>query len=392
LGEAKISLAKSGSAFMLNQVFLLAIAMAFKWIKGIGDDDEWDEIAKNEVIANLVGLIPFGGDIFEKISGYEPTNMAYTALSDTVEMVIINPKETIEALIKGDYQDPVKRNAMLRRTALNISKLTGVPLQNLESYTKGIVGKISPSTKEEYEALYKTKSNATYYKKLKQATENGDEDYANTIVNLMFDSRTGKIKDDKVLKTTKDLIESGYDIMPKVVGKTITYDGESYPLTSRQHTQFSKIYSQANDSVKTMVNSTMFNKLDDEAKAKAMNFVYNYYWDLAIEDSLGEDLESKTMMFAEIIPIEQLAMAVSQARLFDADVDKTGKSISGTKKAKVQTFINGLKLSAVQKYMIMGYLGYSNKYGDSLVETYINRLNLSKEQKKELYKMSGYAA
>ena len=38
----------------------------------------------------------------------------------------------------------------------------------------------------------------------------------------------------------------------------------------------------------------------------------------------------------------------------------------------------------------MGYLGYSNKYGEALVKAYINRLNLTKAQKEELLEMSGY--
>ena len=40
--------------------------------------------------------------------------------------------------------------------------------------------------------------------------------------------------------------------------------------------------------------------------------------------------------------------------------------------------------------MIMGYLGYTNKQGESQVKAYINSLNLTKIQKEELLKMSGY--
>lgn len=386
---AKIDLPKSGSAFVLNQAMLLAIAMAFKWLKGKNDDEEWSDIAKNELTANLMGLIPFGGDIYDKISGYEPTNMAYTALSNTVD-VVTDLMSGISTMIKGDYESEVKRNATFRKSLISISRLLGIPLQNLESYTKGIVGHVSPKTREEYEALFKTKSNKAYLDQIKKATENGDEDLAESIINIMFDSRTGKIKDDRVLDTTRELIEQGYDVIPKSVGKTITYDGVEYILTDKQHKQFTKIYSQANDTIKRMINLSTFTRMDDEAKAKAMNFIYNYYYNLAIEDMLGEDLESKNLLFAEAVPIEQLAMAVSQAQVYTSDVAKDGKVISGTKKAKVQSFVQSMGLTAIQKYMIMGYLGYSNKFGATLVKTYINRLSLSKTQKQYLYEMSGY--
>ena len=389
LREAKVGIAKSASAFLLNQALLLAVAMAFKWIKGKNDDEEWSDIAQNEAIANMVGLLPFGGDIYDKLLGYEPTNMAYTALSNTVE-IVQDLYDGAVSLISGDYVDDVKRNAAIRKSVLSISRLTGIPLQNLESYVKGVVGKFSPATKEQYEALFKTKTNVTYLKKIKAATENGDEDLADAIINIMFDSKTGKIRDDKVLAVTRDLIEKGYDVLPKNVNEKISYEGKTYTLTNRQYKQFKKIYSQATDAVKSMVNNVSFNKLDDEAKAKAMTFVYDYYYDLALEDLLGVDLEEKNLLFAQAIPIEQLAMAVAQARLYEADQDKNGNSITGSRKAKVQAFVQSLRLSAKQKYMIMGYLGYTNKLGANLVKNYIQRLKLTKEQKEQLYLWSGY--
>ena len=390
LKTSRKDLAKAGSAFALNQLMLLAIAMGFKWLKGKDDDEEWEDVAKNEVIANLMGLIPLGGDIYDKLSGYEPTNMAYTALSNSIEIAVDLYNNGLK-VITGEYQDPVKRRYAWRKTILSLSRLFGVPLQNLESYGKGILGHISPSTREEYEALFKTKSNVQYLNKIRKATEDGNEDLAETIINIMFKSRTGKIKDDNVLDTTRNLIEAGYDVIPKSVGTSITYDGVQYTLTNKQHTQFTKIYSQANEKIKTLVNNSTFNKLEDVAKAKAMNFVYDYYYNLAIEDMLGEDLETKNILFAEAIPIEQLAIAVAQARTYESDV-VDGKVVTGSKKTKISTFVQSLRLTATQKYMIMGYLGYTNKYGDSLVKTYINRLNLTKSQKEQLYQMSGYAA
>ena len=43
-------------------------------------------------------------------------------------------------------------------------------------------------------------------------------------------------------------------------------------------------------------------------------------------------------------------------------------------------------------YMIMGYLGYSNKNGQQQVKSYIQRLSLTKSEKEKLYEYSGYAA
>jgi len=62
----------------------------------------------------------------------------------------------------------------------------------------------------------------------------------------------------------------------------------------------------------------------------------------------------------------------------------------GSKKKKITNYIASLKMTSVEKYMIMGYLGYTNKYGEAAVKAYINRLNLSESEKELLVKYSGY--
>ena len=56
----------------------------------------------------------------------------------------------------------------------------------------------------------------------------------------MFNNKTGKIKDDAVLNITRDLIVKGYDVLPKSVNKTITYNNTTYTLSKKQYNQFKK--------------------------------------------------------------------------------------------------------------------------------------------------------
>lgn len=390
LSNAKTNITKSGSAFIVNQTMLLAIALAFKWIKGKDDEEEWSDIAKNEMTANMMGLIPFGGDVYDKLKGYEPTNMAYTALSDTVEIASALYKNTA-TLISGDYQDEVKRNASIRKTALSISKLLGVPAQNVETYMKGIVGKVSPKTREEYEALFKTKSNALYIKKIKQATENGDEELANSIINIIFGTKTGKVEDDKVLTTYQHLISNDYDILPRKLNGTVTYNGQQYTLNKKQYNTFKSTYSMSNESIKKMINSKGYDALDDEAKAKAINYINEYYYDKGLEEFLGKSINSKNLIFGELIPVDQLAMIVAQASVFTADKDDNGKSIAGSKKSKVTKYVSSLKLTAVQKYMIMGLLGYKNANGKELVKRELMKKGHRGTELTQMLELCGYS-
>lgn len=178
--------------------------------------------------------------------------------------------------------------------------------------------------------------------------------------------------------------------MPKSIGKTITYNGEEITLTSKQKEQFKKVYSEANETLASLVEGKYYESATDEVRAKAIKFIYDIYYNLAIEDLLGVDLETKTVLFAEAIDVEKLAIIVATANSLTADLDKKGKAISGTRKRKIQAYVNSLRLTAAQKYMVMGYLGFTNVKGETQVKAYINRLKLTKSEKAKLLKYSGY--
>lgn len=390
--EGNKGFAKASSAIVTNTMAYIAIALAFKWLKGDIEDDEWEEKVKKEFTASLLGFFPMGGDISNLLLGYQPSNMAYSAMSDMVE-IAQDLMGMAESLITDEVQTETQLRATGRKMLINLARLFGIPLKNLESYTVGIVGKISPATREEYDALFNIKTNKVYLDKIKKATERGDEKTANTIINIMFSSRTGAIKNDKVLSKVRDLIEQGYDVLPKSVSTTITYDDVDYKLTKRQYNNFMKIYAESNNKVQVLINNSNFRMLDNEAQAKAIKFVYDYYYSMALEDLIGEDFDEKKFLFGTAVPVEVLAMAVAQAAVISADKNSAGNAISGTKKAKIQRFIQSMRLTAAQKYMLMGYLGYSNVNGENQVRSYINTLHeLSRNQKLQLLKLSGYAA
>jgi len=152
------------------------------------------------------------------------------------------------------------------------------------------------------------------------------------------------------------------------------------------------VYAVGNEAVASLVKLPQYAEATDEVKAKAINFIYSVYYNLALQDFLGVDLENKNILFAEAIDIEKLALIVATARTIVGDTDKKGKVVSGSRKKKVQAYINSLNLKAVQKYMVMGYLGYSNQYGEVQVKAYINRLSLTKSEKEKLLAYSGYSS
>lgn len=262
-------------------------------------------------------------------------------------------------------------------------------IERLADIAYGLTKRVSPSAAYKIDDLFYKQS---YSSDLAKAIENEDDSMIATIVGIMLNENVGGVKESSVRKELNSLVSNGYKVLPKSIGNTITYEGEEITLTNKQKEQFKTVYSEANSKVASLVETTQYKSATEEVRAKAIKYIYDIYYNLALEDLLGVDLENKNILFAEAIDIEKLAIIVASARDLTADKDKNGKTISGTKKAKVQAYVNSLQLTAVQKYMIMGYLGYSNAKGKNQVKGYIQRLSLTKSQKEQLFSYSGYAA
>ena len=372
-----------------SAVFMALVAQLFRWL--YNKDDEDDNVAVNmtvDAIGNLLGGLPFIKDIYSYFAeGYDFDNYAYSAINDmfdSAEMLFTTAGNIFEG------------NMDSREVALTIKNLLyaggqmfGIPTRNVYNIIYGLTKRISPSTAYSIDDMFYKQN---YRSDLAKAIENEDEAMVATITSLMLDENIGSITDSEARKELDSLVQKGFDVIPRSVSKKITYDGVEYELTPNQVKQFEKVYSVANEALASLVKMSQYKGATDEVKAKAVNFIYNVYYNLALQDFLGVDLETKSVLFAEAIDIEKLAIIVATANSLKADLDKKGVAISGTRKAKIQSYVNSLQLKAVEKYMIMGYLGYKNTKGEIQVKAYINRLSLTKTEKAKLLEYSGYAS
>ena len=372
-----------------SAVFMALVAQLFRWL--YNKDDEDDNVAVNmtvDAIGNLLGGLPLIRDIYSRFAeGYDFDNYAYSAINDmfdSTEMLFT----TAGNIFEGDMDS--------REVALTIKNLLyaggqmfGIPTRNVYNIIYGLTKRISPSTAYSIDDMFYKQN---YRSDLAKAIEREDEAMVATITSLMLDENIGGIADSEARKELDSLVQKGFDVIPRSVSKKITYDGVEYELTPNQVKQFEKVYFVANEALASLVKMSQYKGATDEVKAKAVNFIYNVYYNLALQDFLGVDLETKSVLFAEAIDIEKLAIIVATANSLKADLDKKGVAISGTRKAKVQKYINSLQLKAVEKYMIMGYLGYTNTKGEAQVKAYINRLSLTKTEKAKLLEYSGYSS
>lgn len=139
-----------------------------------------------------------------------------------------------------------------------------------------------------------------------------------------------------------------------------------------------------------LTESKAFTSADEKTQEKAITLFQNAYYDLMRYNLFGDEEGEKNALFLQAIDADTLSMAVAVARQFESDYDRNGNVVSGSRKKKIEAYVQSLRLSAAEKYMIMGYLGYKNKNGKQVVRTYIQRLKLKKEQKQKLFAYCGY--
>lgn len=380
---------RSIASLVSTAVFMALIAQAFRTLYNKDDEDE--NIVQNmtvDAIGNLFGGLPLIRDIYSFYAeGYDLDNYAYSTVND-----LLKSGQDIFDLIGSIFDGSTDSRDVatsIKKAAYAGGQLLGIPTRNIYNFVYGLTKRFSPSTAYKIDDVFYKQS---YRADLAKAIENDDEAMIATIAELMLDENLGGLSDSKARKEMASLLEKGFDVIPRSVGDTITYDGEERTLTTAEKKAFEKVYSTANEAVASLVKLSQYDKATDEVKAKAVNFIYTVYYNLALQDFLGVDLENKNILFAEAIDIEKLALIVATARTIVGDTDKSGKVVSGSRKRKVQAYINSLNLKAVQKYMVMGYLGYSNQYGENQVKAYINRLSLTKAEKEKLLAYSGYAS
>lgn len=378
---------RSVTALVGVAVFNALIAYGFKWLYR-RDEEENVGTFIADTFGNMLGGIPFIRDFYSYFQdGFEMDHFLISTLNDVLGTAAAS-YELVRDAASGKEVTRQQALANMRKVFYAAGQLSGVPVRNVYNVTTGMINRVTPEVGYKAEALFVAKA---YSSDLQKAMDAGDEDMVATIAGLMLDEKAG-YEDDTARKALRELTAKGHSVLPRSVGDSVTVDGEKISLSGAQQKKFREIYQIGGEAVSELVRLKQFTSADEKVQAKAIQFIYDVYWDLALEGATGIDLAEKNVLFAEAISIEKLAVIIATARAIEADKDKNGKSISGTKKRKIQTFVNSLQLTAAQKYMVMGYLGYTNANGEQAVKGYISRLNLSKSEKTALLRYSGYGA
>ena len=390
LKKARKQLVKSVSSATTSAAVSALIALAFRALYAKDDEKEPEEIAAEvtlDTVGNLFGGFPILRDVYSFFAeGYDVDIYMISTINDLLNSVS-STADIAGDIIAGKEMTSQEVARSIRDMMYSAGLLLGVPVRNINNMVTGLSSRFSDQAKYWNKNLY---SKQSYASDLQKAIEAEDEGMVSLIASMMIEDKVGNV-DAKVSAGLRELVEKGYDVLPRVLGDSIVYDGEEIELTRRQRERFKAVYAIAQEQIGSMMQLRQYKEASEEVRAKAVKLIWNAYWDLAVDDVLGVDSSEKNVLFAEAIDMDKLALIVATAREIKADYTGEGKAISGTRLAKIEAYIESLRLKAAQKYMIMGYLGYKNKNGEDKVRAYIDGLSkLSRAEKEKLMELAGY--
>lgn len=393
--SAHVFMAKAATAIIVSNLVYVLMGQLMKFALNKDREDEegneisfWQDLGM-DFASSMVGMIPIVRDIYSLVvEGYDVKDNATEGIMNLAESI----KDVIESsmtMIKGDVWDSTDIAKPLKSLIDAIGQVTGIPTRNVYNYVYGFTKRFSPSTAYEWNSIF---YNNGYTKDLKKAMQKDDVDLQKTIIGLMLKDDGMTDTSEKVNNRLRELYAQGYTVLPRTVKDTLNYNGETYSLSKKQQTAFKATYGQANKEVEELIESRSFSTLSAEIQARAIKWIYDYYYENAVFETVGEDADSKNQLFGEVMDISRFAMTIAACKSVESKVDKKGNVIAGSKKQAILQLLRKLNLSSNEILMILAYLGYSIEGNEQVIKSFISRIGLTRSQQKSLLKYCGIAA
>lgn len=393
--SAHVFMAKAATAIIVSNLVYVLMGQLMKFALNKDREDEegneisfWQDLGM-DFASSMVGMIPIVRDIYSLVvEGYDVKDNATEGIMNLAESI----KGVIESsmtMIKGDAWDSTDIAKPLKSLIDAIGQVTGIPTRNVYNYVYGFTKRFSPSTAYEWNSIF---YNNGYTKDLKKAMQKDDVDLQKTIIGLMLKDDGMTDTSEQVNNRLRELYAQGYTVLPRTVKDTLNYNGETYSLSKNQQTAFKATYGQANKEVEELIESRSFSTLSAEIQARAIKWIYDYYYEKAVFETVGEDADSKNQLFGEVMDIPRFAMTIAACKSVESKVDKKGNVIAGSKKQAILQLLRKLSLSNNEILMILAYLGYSIEGNEQVIKNFISRIGLTRSQQKSLLQYCGIAA
>lgn len=401
--KAKKRLRKTIAAITVANLMYTMVAQFFKWLYAKDrKDKDGNEISFvqdffTDFASTTIGMFPVVKDIYNYFANdYEFSNFAY----DSINSILSTTKDLFEVATKAAGGEPLETSDYMkpfRNSLYAIGQVTGLPIRNINNTISGVIKRFSPATAYKYNSMF---YNAQYSKDIKAALANGDTELADTIMSLMLDEDKAGNLSASARKKLIELYEQEYEVLPRSIGDSVSYNGEKIELTAKQREKFKRVYGQANGYIERILQNKAFAKLSADKQAKAIKQVYDAYYDKALAETLGVSSDNKLLLLSKFMGIESLSIARAGISGITSDKDKNGATVQGSKKKKVIQYLLGLNLTDAQRLLILFMQGYTISDGEykrlnadrakRMVISYILSLNKATQaEKTQLAQMCG---
>ena len=389
--EAKSVLTRTVTGHLASSVLFVLIGRMFTWLYD-KDEDEGAAAALGDLAMQEIGMLPFIADVASLlVDGYEANHFTYEMINNFGKNFTALWSLASDA-IDGKDVDDKKLARELKKLALNVSQATGMPVRNVYNTFYGLLKRTSPENAYKMNSVFYDATVAD----LSAAIESGDEQLASTVADILAEQRTGEgISGNEAIREVVRLYEIGENVLPSSVPSKVTIKAEAEDeedtvvvLDAKQKKAFTQIYSQASAKVSELVCTDLYKNLSDAEKAKAIRLLYESYYDEASHEVVGTKVS--TLNALEVLcDRELLVLSKAAISAMEADVDKKGNAVSGSRKKKVLAYVKTLKLPKGQAEVVLYLNGYRGDAVLGSVARYANGAGLSEEELADIAELLG---
>lgn len=126
------------------------------------------------------------------------------------------------------------------------------------------------------------------------------------------------------------------------------------------------------DAITAIISSKAYSQMDADKQTKVAKKFKDYAYAMAMSNLTGEKADKKYYLYNSVGATD-ISLYLTEIGGITADKDKQG-NITTTRKEKVHKYIEHLKLSKEQKYILMYLAGYTpTEEGKKYVENYLRK-------------------
>jgi hypothetical protein len=359
LKKAKRKLRRASAALALSSAYMVGVSQLFRYLFSKNEDDE--NVLQTTVvdfIGNLLGGLPILSDAYGLFfEGYEMEDYTYSMVNDilsggkalvTLAMDAVNGKASEQDIARS-----------VKNLGMAVSQVFGIPFRNVYNALYGLTKRISPTTGYAIDSAFYEKN---VDGDLAKAIEKGDEGMVAYLLGLSLDERVGGY-DKAVYAEILTVISAGETVSAKKVPDKITVDEEEIELTEEQNSAIAEEYARQQSALTSLVKSSVFSSLTNAQKAESINLTYKVAYNISQWRAIDTEPTSTTLI-AHVIGAEKVALVTTLTADIEADIDKKGDKVAGSRRKKIIKEINKLDLTPEEKMLLIIAKGYAIQDGD----------------------------